>query len=249
MPTKKMNLIIPLESMKENNPTIKIENILFIDIETAPIHYQYNELSETEKDLWDKKWMYSKDITAEQQYAKAGIYAEFAKVVCIGLGFISEGKFRTKAIAGDDEKELLKEFSNLLGQHFFKDEHYLCAHNGKEFDFPFLCRRLLVNRIPLPKLLQLQSKKPWEVKHLDTMEMWRFGDIKNFTSLNLLAHIFGVPSPKDDIDGSQIAKVYYEEKNIERIVTYCIKDVVTLVRIYQALKGLEILSDKDIIHT
>ena len=244
-----MNLIIPLESMKENNPIIKTENILFLDIETVPVCYEYKALSETEKDLWNKKWVYSKDIDPEQQYAKAGIYVEFAKVVCIGLGYMSEGKFRTKAIAGDDEKELLTEFSKLLDQHFNTKEHFLCAHNGKEFDYPFLCRRLLVNRIPLPKLLQLQGLKPWEVKHLDTMEMWRFGDIKNFTSLNLLAHVFGVPSPKDDIDGSQIAQVYYEEKNIARIVTYCIKDVVTLVRIYQALRGLEILSDSDIVNT
>lgn len=227
---------------------IKLENILFLDIETAPLHYQYSTLSTSEKELWDKKWLYSKDITAEQQYAKAGIYAEFAKVICIGLGYISEGKFRTKCIAGDNEKELLQEFSDLLAQFFNTKEHFLCAHNGKEFDYPFLCRRMLVNRIPLPKLLQIQGLKPWEVKHLDTMEMWRFGDIKNFTSLNLLAHIFGIPSPKDDIDGSQIAKVYYEEKNMERIKNYCTKDVVTLARVYQSLKALPALQDSDIIY-
>ncbi|MCD6017765.1 MAG: 3-5 exonuclease [Bacteroidetes bacterium] len=229
--------------------SVKLENILFLDIETVPVQYQYSSLSETEKELWDKKFFYSKEITPEQQYAKAGIFAEFAKVVCIGLGFMSERKFRTKAIAGDDESAILKEFSDLLEQFFNTKEHFLCAHNGKEFDYPFLCRRFLVNRLPLPKLLQLQGFKPWEVKHLDTMEMWRFGDIKNFTSLNLLAHVFGIPSPKDDIDGSQIAKVYYEEKNIERIKTYCIKDVVTLARIYQSLKGLTPLSESDIIYT
>ncbi len=135
-----------------------------------------------------------------------------------------------------------------MEQFFNTKEHFLCAHNGKEFDYPFLCRRLLVNKLPLPKLLQLQGFKPWEVKHIDTMEMWRFGDIKNFTSLNLLAHVFNIPSPKDDIDGSQIAKVYYEEKNIDRIKTYCIKDVVTLARIYQALKGLTPLNDSDIVY-
>lgn len=226
-----------------------LQHILFLDIETVPIHYQYSSLSAPEKELWDKKWLYTKDATAEQQYAKAGVYAEFAKVVCIGLGFFSEGKFRTKAISGDDERALLIEFSELLEKHFNSKHHALCAHNGKEFDYPFLCRRILVNKLPLPKLLQLQGLKPWEVKHLDTMEMWRFGDIKNFTSLNLLAHVFGIPSPKDDIDGSQIAKVYYEEKNIDRIKTYCIKDVITLARIYQALKGIEILNEADIIYT
>ena len=227
---------------------IKIENILFIDIETAPVQYQYSELSETTKELWDKKMMYVKDTTPEEHYAKAGIFAEFAKVVCIGLGFMSQGKFRTKAIAGENEKDILIEFSKLMQTHFYKEEHFLCAHNGKEFDYPFLCRRLLLNQLPLPKLLQIQGFKPWNVKHLDTMEMWRFGDIKNFTSLNLLAHIFNIPSPKDDIDGSQIAQVFYEEKNIERIKTYCIKDVVTLIRIYQCLKGLTPIKDEEIVY-
>jgi predicted PolB exonuclease-like 3'-5' exonuclease len=229
--------------------TVKIENILFIDIETVPLQYQYSTLTEVERELWNKKFGYNKDILPEQQYAKAGIFAEFAKVVCIGLGFISDGKFRTKAIAGDDEKEILNEFSDLLVQYFNSKEHVLCAHNGKEFDYPFLCRRFLVNKLPLPKILQIQGYKPWEVKHLDTMEMWRFGDIKNYTSLNLLAHIFNVPSSKDDIDGSQIAKVYYEEQNIERIKTYCIRDVITLLRIYQSLNGLVSFTDENIIYT
>ena len=227
---------------------IKIENILFIDIETAPVQYQYSELSETTKELWDKKMMYVKDTTPEEHYAKAGIFAEFAKIVCIGLGFMSQGKFRTKAIAGENERDILIEFSKLMQTHFYKEEHFLCAHNGKEFDYPFLCRRLLVNQLPLPKLLQIQGFKPWNVKHIDTMEMWRFGDIKNFTSLNLLAHIFNIPSPKDDIDGSQTAQVFYEEKNIERIKTYCIKDVVTLIRIYQCLKGLTPIKDEEIVY-
>lgn len=229
--------------------SIKLENILFIDIETAPVHYNYTELSEPEKELWDKKMFYVRDSSPEQQYAKAGIYAEFAKVVCIGLGYMSEGKFRTKAIASENESDILIEFSQLLDQYFNSKEHFLCAHNGKEFDYPFLCRRLLVNKMPLPKLLQMQGFKPWEVKHLDTMEMWRFGDIKNFTSLNLLAHVFGIPSPKDDIDGSQIAKVFYEDKNIDRIKTYCLKDVITLIRIYQCLKGMEPITDENIIYT
>lgn len=228
--------------------SIKLENILFIDIETVPIQYQYSELSDVARELWDKKMFYATETSSEAHYDKAGIFAEFAKIVCIGLGYIRDGKFRTKAIAGDDEKDILLNFSQILQSHFYKEEHYLCAHNGKEFDFPFLCRRLLVNRMALPKLLQIQGFKPWNVRHLDTMELWRFGDVKNFTSLNLLAHIFNIPSPKDDIDGSQIAKVYYQEQNIERIKTYCLKDVITLVRIYQSLKGFEPLKDEDIIY-
>lgn len=226
---------------------IKVENILFLDIETAPLHLNYTRLSAEAKDLWDKKWSYNREIDPEQQYAKAGIYAEFAKVICIGLGFMADGKLRTRCIAGDDEKALLEELASLLGTHFNTSSHYLCAHNGKEFDFPFLCRRLLVNRLPLPRLLQLQGFKPWEVKHIDTMEMWRFGDIKNFTSLNLLAHIFGIPSPKDDIDGSQIGRVYHEDHDLERIKAYCRKDVITLARIYQALKGMPVIADSDVI--
>ena len=176
--------------VKHSLSSVYIEHILFIDIETVPIHYQYQQLSSSEKELWDKKMFYVRESTPELQYAKAGVYAEFAKVVCIGLGFIADGKFRTKAIAGENETELLLEFTALLSQHFNTSNHFLCAHNGKEFDFPFLCRRLLVNKIPLPKLLQIQGFKPWEVKHLDTMEMWRFGDIKNFTSLNYKVALF-----------------------------------------------------------
>lgn len=227
---------------------IKLENILFLDIETAPLQFDYTQLPATEKDLWDKKWSYNRDLDPAQQYAKAGIYAEFAKVVCIGLGFMADGKFRTRCIAGDDEKKLLTEFSDLLSGHFNTSSHYLCAHNGKEFDFPFLCRRLLVNGLPLPKLLQLQGHKPWEVKHIDTMELWRFGDIKNFTSLNLLAHVFGIPSPKDDIDGSQIGRIYHEEKDLERIKAYCLKDVITLIKIYQSQKAIPVLKDSDIVY-
>jgi 3'-5' exonuclease len=141
----------------------------------------------------------------------------------------------------------LREFVALIQKHFNTDQHFLCAHNGKEFDYPFLCRRMIINGIPLPNNLKLQGKKPWEVKHLDTMEMWRFGDIKNFTSLNLLAHILDIPSPKDDMDGSQVSKVYYEEKNLEKIKSYCVKDVVTLARVYQRYTGSVPVSDQDIV--
>lgn len=164
-----------------------IEKILFLDIETVPLVYKYSDLNETTKDLWDKKWQYNKDVPPEQQYAKAGIYAEFAKVVVIGLGFYNQGKFRVKTIASYDEMDVLTQFAALLKEHFNTAAHLLCAHNGKEFDFPFLCRRFLINNLPLPKTLQLQGLKPWNVNHIDTMDLWKFGDIKNFSSLNLLA--------------------------------------------------------------
>ncbi len=226
---------------------IELEKILFLDIETVPLEYKYENLNETTRELWDKKWQNSKDIAASQQYAKAGIYAEFAKVVCIGLGYYNQKKFRVTTIASSNEVEILNRFADLLKQHFNGDSNLLCAHNGKEFDFPFLCRRFLINNLPLPKLLQIQGKKPWEVKHLDTMDLWKFGDVKNFSSLNLLAHVFGIPSPKDDMDGSMVGKTFYEENNLPKIEKYCKKDVITLVRVYNRFAGLGNLNDDDII--
>ena len=224
-----------------------IENILFLDIETAPVVYDYQQLPGDMKDLWDRKWQYNKDLSPEQQYAKAGIYAEFAKIICIGVGYFNDGKFRVKSFAGDDEKQILQDFSSLVGKYFNRRENLLCAHNGKEFDYPFICRRLIINGLPLPKPLQIQGYKPWDVKHLDTLELWKFGDIKNFTSLNLLASVLQIPSPKDDIDGSMVARVYYEEHGIDRIKAYCLKDVITVARVYQRFKGLSVLTDEDVI--
>lgn len=225
----------------------EIEKILFLDIETVPLTYNYTDLNETAKDLWNKKWQYNKDISPEQQYVKAGIYAEFAKVIVIGLGYYHQGKFRIKTIASANELEVLTEFSDLLKLHFNTSSHLLCAHNGKEFDFPFLCRRFLINNLPLPKTLQIQGLKPWEVKHIDTMDLWKFGDVKNFSSLNLLAHVLGLPSPKDDMDGSMVGKTFYEEKNLEKIATYCKKDVITLARVYNRFAGAGNLEEDAII--
>jgi uncharacterized protein YprB with RNaseH-like and TPR domain len=225
----------------------KLENILFLDIETAPAVYKYADLKPAVKELWDKKWAYNPENKPAELYNKAGVYAEFSKVICIGLGYYYKGKFRVKAIVNKDEKKLLTEFAELVKTHFNKAEHFLCAHNGKEFDYPFLSRRMIINNVPFPRNFQLQGLKPWDVKHLDTMEMWRFGDIKNFTSLNLLANVLDIPSPKDDMDGSQVAKVFYEENNIDKIKNYCLKDVVTLARIYSRYTGQKSPDDKDII--
>jgi len=226
---------------------IKIENILFLDIETAPLTYKYSDLDTNEKELWDKKWNYNPDNKPAELYAKAGVYAEFSKVICIGLGYYNGKQFRVKAISNKNEKKMLEEFIEIVKTHFNKADNVFCAHNGKEFDYPFLSRRMIVNGVAFPKNFQLQGKKPWEVKHLDTMEMWRFGDIKNFTSLNLLAHIFNIPSPKDDMDGSMVSKVYHEDDNIEKIKKYCLKDVVTLARVYQKYTNQTMLTEKDIV--
>ena len=227
---------------------IKISTILFLDVETAPIVYQYNDLDENVRKLWDTKFRYQQTESPETQYKKAGIYAEFAKAICISVGFFNEGTFRVKSFFGTDEKKLLQDFSALLNQHFNRKEHLLCAHNGKEFDFPFLCRRLLINGLKLPKTLNIAGKKPWEINHLDTMELWKFGDYKNFTSLNLLANVFNIPTPKDDIDGSDVARVYWEDNDLNRIATYCQKDVITVAQLLLRLKGEVLMQEKNIIY-
>ena len=226
---------------------INLEKILFLDIETVPIVYRYNDLNDTLRDLWDRKWQHNRDISPEEQYNKAGIYAEFAKVVCIGLGYYKEGKFKVGTISSADEQEVLTQFTQFLAASFNSPQHVLCAHNGREFDFPFLCRRLIINGMPLPRLLQIQGLKPWEVPHLDTMDMWKFGDYKNYSSLNLLAHIFGIPSPKDDMDGSKVARTFYEEGDLQRIAEYCKKDVITLAKVYNRFSGVSQLADQDVI--
>lgn len=228
---------------------IKLSNVLFLDVETVPVVYQYDELDPELKKLWDHKFRFQTTETPESHYKKAGIFAEYAKVVCISVGFFNEKTFRIKSFYGHDEKQILKDFSALLHTHYNRKDHLLCAHNGKEFDFPFLCRRMLLNSIKLPKALNITGKKPWEINHLDTMELWKFGDYKNFTSLSLLAHIFRIPTPKDDIDGSDIARVYWEEKNLERIVTYCQKDVLTVARLLLRFMGESVIEDKNIVLT
>lgn len=226
---------------------IKISTILFLDIETAPVVYNYTALDENIKQLWDTKFRYQQSENPEAQYKKAGIYAEFSKVICISVGFFNEETFRIKSFFGHDEKQLLQEFATLLNTHFNRKENLLCAHNGKEFDFPFLCRRMLINTVKLPKALNISGKKPWEVNHLDTMELWKFGDYKNYSSLSLLATIFNIPTPKDDINGADVARVYWEEKNLERIVTYCQKDVLTVAQLLLRFMGEPLIEDKNII--
>lgn len=232
---------------------IALQNILFLDIETVPEVFTYSELAEPIRELWNKKMQYyrKEGETEAELYKKAGIYAEFGKIICISVGFIDEQnderRFRIKSFYGDNEFDILSRFAKLLSTHYNKKDQLLCAHNGKEFDFPFIARRMLIQGIKLPSALDIAGKKPWEVNHLDTLELWKFGDYKNYTSLNLLAAIFKIPTPKDDIDGSQVAEVYYSEKNLERIVTYCQKDVLTVAQLFLRFKGLPIIEEKNVI--
>jgi len=228
-------------------------NILFLDIETVPAYQTYAELPEKLKELWAKKMAYSmekENLTADEIYSKAGIFAEFGKIICISVGFFyskaGKTKFRIKSFYGDQEKDLINGFHGLLNHSFNSNDHYLCAHNGKEFDFPYIARRSLVNGIKLPNLLDIAGAKPWEIKHLDTLELWKFGDYKHYTSLALLTEIFGIPSPKDDIDGSEVGRVYWEEKNLKRIMEYCQKDVLAVAQLFLKYRGENLIEIADV---
>ena len=204
---------------------LSLEHILFLDIETVPEEKDFDNLSEEMKILWEDKTRYQRkdDFTPEEFYERAGIWAEFGKIVCISVGYFAfkgeKRSFRVTSFYGEEEK-LLVDFKNMLETHFNHPYHLLCAHNGKEFDFPYIARRMLIHGISLPHKLNLFGKKPWEVPHLDTLDLWKFGDYKHYTSLKLLTSVLGIPSPKDDIDGSMVRTVYYEEKDIDRIITY-----------------------------
>lgn len=230
--------------------TLDLSQVMVLDIETVPQYASFQEVPPHFQELWEQKTHYQRngEQSAEDFYDRAGIMAEFGKIICISLGIFyleeSTHKLRIKSFSGHDEHLILSEFAALL----YKQTPNLmfCAHNGKEFDFPYLCRRLLINQIEIPAQLELSGRKPWEVNHIDTMELWKFGDYKHFTSLNLLAAILDIPTPKDDINGSQVKQVYYEEKNLPRIVTYCQKDVITTAQVLLKFKGMDIIPEENI---
>lgn len=226
------------------------EHILFIDIETVPVERSFDDLNKKMQKLWDKKSSYfrEKEETPEDIYNRAGIYAEFGKIICISAGFLYEvNKFRIKSFYGHDEGKILNGFADLLSKSYCDSDKYLCAHNGKEFDYPYIARRMLINGIRIPDILDLAGKKPWEVKHLDTLELWKFGDYKNYTSLELLTEIFNIPTPKDDIDGSMVADVYWKDDNIDRIVEYCEKDVLAVAQLFLKYKNQELIEPNKVI--
>lgn len=237
-----------MQALKNIDPA----NIVFLDIETVSQNKDFGDLSPEWQQLWEKK---SKSLAKnnelpEEMYERAGIYSEFGKIVCIGVGFLrsyGDGfKLRIKAFSGHDEKQVLLDFAELLNRHYHGNQFLLCAHNGKEFDFPYIARRMMIHGIELPSLLDMAGKKPWEVAHLDTMELWKFGDYKNFTSLNVLAQLFGIPTPKDDIDGSQVGTVFWVNNDLPRITAYCKKDVITLARLFLKFRGENLLPDDKI---
>lgn len=227
-----------------------LDKILFFDIETAPNVENFELLSEEMQHLWAEKYerlkayspeKYNDMPTAQTAWQQAAIYAEFGRVVCISVGLCylkdKQWHLRTKSFYGTDEKQILIDFLELLGKFVITPYHNLCGHNIKEFDIPYICRRALVNGLQLPDCLQIAGRKPWEVRFIDTLELWKFGDYKSFTSLKTLTALFGIPTPKDDIDGSEVARVYYKEKNLKRISIYCQKDVVATTQVFLRLMG------------
>ena len=231
---------------------IKLEHILFLDIETVPQFADYDSLDNPTKLLWEAKTKYQRkeNFTPKEFYDRAGIWAEFGKIICISVGYFKQKEdpinFRVTSFYGE-EGDILKDFKALLETHFNKSNHLLCAHNGKEFDFPYIARRMVILGIDLPEKLNLFGKKPWEVPHLDTLELWKFGDYKTFTSLNLMAHVLGIPSPKNDISGEQVRDVFYKEKDIDRIVAYCEKDTVTVAQIILKLRNQDLLNASEVL--
>ncbi|MGB8192882.1 MAG: 3'-5' exonuclease [Chitinophagaceae bacterium] len=238
-----------------------LNSILFLDIETAPQYDSFESMPDAWKELWASKaeslTRYQADGTPESLYNRAGIYAEFGRIICISCGIIQgrgeEKRLVMKSFFCEEEKELLEQFCNMLCKWTAENNKYLCAHNGKEFDFPYLCRRMTILGMKLPTCLNIAGRRPWEVPFLDTMELWKFGDYKSYTSLNLLANVLGIPSPKDDMDGSMVGDIYWsaktqeqKEKCLERIATYCQKDVVTVAQVYLRLQGEELVSQKNI---
>jgi predicted PolB exonuclease-like 3'-5' exonuclease len=211
-------------------------DIMFLDIETVPVLSSFERLEPSMQALWEKKSanFRKEDQTAADVYQRAGIYAEFGKIICISVGLLKDKNpygFRLKSFFGEDEKTILTEFTAMINKFSKNREALLCAHNGKEFDYPYIARRMVINGLEIPEILNNAGKKPWEIKLLDTMDLWKFGDYKNYTSLDLLSAILGFPSPKDDIDGSMVADIFWEEHDLKRIVIYCEKDVLAVARI------------------
>ena len=232
---------------------VQFEKILFLDIETVPQAYQFEQLDDKSKALFEAKnrFQISPEKPIEQIFEdRGGILAEFGKIVCISVGMLHEGSqgksIRLKSYYHDDEETLLKQFKRLLEDHYNTPYHVLCGHNSKEFDIPYICRRMLINGIALPSALQIAGKKPWEINHIDTMELWKFGDYKSYTSLSLLCHVMQIPTPKDDISGADVARVYYEEQDLQRIMVYCEKDVVALIQLFLRLQGEPLVDEFNI---
>ncbi len=229
---------------------MKSENILYIDIETVAQFKVLDNAPSEIQNIWNKKHdknEYLRVLSPEESYvSKAAIFAEYGKIICISIGYYHQvnEKYRVKSFAGNDEKKLLEDFKAFCLK--LKKNYVFCGHNIKEFDIPYLCRRFLINRISIPPLLNFQDKKPWEVDLIDTLQLWKFGDYKNYTSLETLTTIFNIPTPKVDIDGSKVGQVYWHENDLARLVEYCQSDVVAVIQLYRAFHQQDLVSSENI---
>ena len=234
---------------------ISLDNLLLIDIETVSEHPDHASLPDEWKELWQEKTgkYLPENTTAEEYYPmRAAILAEFGKVVCISIGYFKkengECRLRVKSVYGHDEKELLNNFCHIIRSFGPQVKWCFGGHNIKEFDIPFLCRRMVINNIEIPACMDFHGMKPWEAPVLDTLHLWRFGDYKHYISLKLLAAVLGVPSPKTDIDGSKVGGVYWKENDLERIAHYCQKDVATVAHVIFRFKNMPLLSEEQIVY-
>ena len=221
-----------------------LHKILFLDIETVPLRRKFENLATHDQALFEKKTRFQRKdvISPSEYYENAGIWAEFGKIICISTVCVRKNDkgsdLALKSFYGHDEHQILQEFNIYLDKNFKSQSHLLCAHNGKEFDFPYIARRMIINQIPLPEILNLFGKKPWQIKHIDTMDLWKFGDYKHYTSLDLMTSVLGIPSPKTDLTGSDVRNAYYEDNDLDLIVQYCERDTISVLRVFLTLKGL-----------
>lgn len=245
----------------------------FVDTETIPGYKDFNDMPEELARMYERKFGHElanndpdKFDNFEDHYrARAALYPEFGKIVCLVIGVIfvddkdKQEKLKLKTLCGRHEDKLLAEAAPIIDKF-----DSLVGHNSKEFDFPYLCKRFYVHGIQLPQILNIAGKKPWEVSLIDTMELWRFGSFKGSTSLELFAHCLGLPSPKQDMTGADVAKVYYEmfdhmkdgelpfeaeSAAIQKIGKYCQGDVVTLANCYRKLKYQSVIASENVIYS
>jgi len=231
---------------------IPIESIIFLDIETVSLFPNLLLADDATKKEWARKIMKTNptitpallDDTYKEQ---AALHPEFSFITCISVGMVKGGKVYIKNIFGfdHDEERTLEIFCETMQKIIEKMERLqpkLCAHFGKGFDYPFISKRMLVHGMTIPNILDSYGKKPWEITNLDTHEIWKMGGF-NSASLSAIAHAFGIPSPKDDIDGSQVGHVYWVDSKIDRIATYCAKDVFALINIFRCMQGSPAFSE------
>lgn len=249
----------------ENGHMNSMQHILFLDVETVSQQPMFEAMNDHGRNLWkqkigymarrdDREW--EEDDFARSYKDRAAIYAEFGKVIVISAGIITQTddnilNLRIKSFYGDEERNVLESFASILHKNFHDPNmNVLCGHNIREFDIPYLCRRYSVHGISLPPLLNIAGKKPWEIKYVaDTLEMWKYGDHKNYTSLDLLAYTLGIASPKETLDGSKVGHCYWEEKDLEKIKQYCERDVVTVAQVYLKLNNMAVFHQDQVIIT